>query len=323
MQTMKDYKADLNQRYWEYQKSSQFSIFERPYADGGRPPVFIRSEGAWQNVITNPDMSKASEEKKKKLLDLIPKGEWHKWFGSMNSSQALAQSVLGNLFVYDSLHYLSELKDDEGMDLFGSANFKSDNFEMEHKIDYLGEPRPTSLDGYISGDYRIAIECKFTEAEVGPCSRPQLTPKDSNYESDYCNGTYSVQRARNTRCSLTERKIEYWQYVPQLFKWKSDDDITPCPLKLNYQLVRNILAVGVKPNRTVSLNDGHALLIYDERNPAFKPGGDGFNAYTETREALRKPTMLRKCSWQHIVKHIRKKNTLSWLTESLDQKYGL
>lgn len=211
---MKDYKADLNQRYWEYQKSPQFSLFERPYADDGRPPVFIRSEGAWKNVIVNPDSSE--KEKNEKLLDLIPKGEWHKWFGSMNSSQALAQSVLGNLFIYDSLHYLSEIKDDEGMDLFGKAKILKDNFnfEMEYKINYLGEPRRTSLDVYISGDYRIAIECKFTEAEAGTCSRPRLKPTDSNYESEHCNGTYSVQRARKERCSLTEIGVLYWRYVP-------------------------------------------------------------------------------------------------------------
>jgi hypothetical protein len=318
---MKDYKADLNKRYWEYQKSPQFSLFERPYADDGRPPVFIRSEGAWKNVIINPDASGASEQKKKKLLDLIPKGEWHEWFGSMNSSQALAQSVLGNLFVYDSLHYLSELKDDdEGMDLFGNARIPLDNFEMEYKIDYLGEPRRrTSLDGYISGDYRVAIECKFTEPEVGSCSHAKSTSKDSKPP---CDGTYSMQ-GRKERCLLTERKRKYWQYVPQLFMWKSDSDLDPCPLNKNYQLVRNILAVGVKPNGTVSLNDGHVLLIYDERNPAFQQGGYGFSAYTETREALQERKMLRKCSWQRIVKHIREKNILSWLTENLALKYGL
>ena len=78
MQTMTDYKADLNQRYWKYQKSFQFSLFERPYADDGRPPVFIRKE-AQKNVIINPDVSEASEQKKKILLNLIPRGEWHKW----------------------------------------------------------------------------------------------------------------------------------------------------------------------------------------------------------------------------------------------------
>jgi hypothetical protein len=320
---MADYKADLLQRYWKYQETqfaNEQTLFDYRYVKPSSPPVFNRCK-ARKNVIINPDTSEASEQKKKKLLDLIPKGEWHKWFGSMNSSQALAQSVLGNLFVYDSLHCLSELKDDEGMNLFGKARISSDNFEMEYKIDYLGEPQlhRTSLDGYISGDYRIAIECKFTEAEVGPCSHAKSTSNDSKPP---CDGTYSMQGGKE-RCLLTERKRKYWQYVPELFEWKSDSDLYPCPLKKNYQLVRNILAVGVKPNGTVSLNEGHVLLIYDGRNPAFQQDGDGFSAYTETRVALQKPTMLRKCSWQRIVKHIREKNTLSWLTESLALKYGL
>lgn len=318
VQVAADYKADLNQRYWEYQKS-RFPIFERPYAQGGRPPVFVTRE-SWRNIIINP---KASEREIDKLLALVPDGERHKWFRSMNSSQALAQSILGNLAIYDALHYLSELKDDEGLDLFGKAQISSDNFEMEYKIKYLGEPRSTSLDGYISGDYRIAIECKFTEAEVGTCSRTRLKPTVSNYESEFCNGTYSIQRPRKERCSLTEIGVLYWQYVPSLFKWKDDGDLNPCPLNKYYQLVRNILAIGVKPDGTVSLNDGHVILIYDERNPAFQNDGDGLIAYMETQKALQEPTMLRKCSWQRIVQYMREKDLLPWLTENLALKYGL
>ena len=177
---MPDYKVDLNQRYWEYQKarfSNEQTFFERPYALDGRPPVFVRRE-AWRNVIINPA---ASPQEIDRLLNLVPKGEKHKWFGSMNSSQALAQSVLGNLAIHGFLDCLSELKDDEGMNLVWKAKVSADNFLMEHKIDFLGEPRSTSLDGFISGDYRIAIECKFTEMEIGPCSRPKLKPRDSNY----------------------------------------------------------------------------------------------------------------------------------------------
>jgi hypothetical protein len=313
-----NYKADLNRRYWQYQKS-RFPIFERPQADDRRPPVFIERE-SWRNVIINPT---ASEREIDKLLALIPEGEKHKWFRSMNSSQALAQSVLGNLAIYDALQTLSELKDDEGLDLFGKAQLSSENFAMEYKIKYLGEPRSTSLDGYISGDYRVAIECKFTEAEVGTCSRPGLKPTVSNYECEYCDGTYSIQKARKERCSLTEIGVLYWRYVPQLFKWQSDGDLSPCPLWKNYQLVRNILAVGVKPDGSVSLQDGHVVLVYDERNPAFQNGGVGLNAYVETKAALQEPTMLRKCSWQRIIQHVRKKSVLPWLTENLALKYGM
>jgi hypothetical protein len=317
-----DYMADLLQRYMKYQETqfaNKQTLFDSKYVKPANPPVFTICQ-AWRNVIINPN---ANLKEIDQLLDLIPDGKRHKLFRSMNSSQALAQSILGNLAINDSLHYLHEIKDDEGHDLFGKAQISSDNFEMEYKVNYLGEPRSTSLDGYISGDYRIAIECKFTEKEVGTCSRPRLTPADSNYESEHCNGAYSIQRARKERCSLTEVGVLYWRYVPSLFKWKNDSDLILCPLNKNYQLVRNVLAAGVKPDGTVSLNNGHAVLIYDERNPAFQNNGDGLVAYLEVQKALQEPTMLRKCSWQRIVKHLREKDVLSWLTENLSLKYGL
>lgn len=317
-----DYKADLNERYWTYQESrfpDWQAFFERPNAQDGRPPVFLARE-AWQNVIVNPD---ANRQEADRLLALVSEPDRHKWFRSMNSSQALAQSVLGNLAIHGFLKDLAELYDDEGNALLGKAQISSDNFAMEFKIDYLGEPRRTSLDGYVSGPYRIAIECKFTESEVGTCSRPRLAPADSNYESEHCDGTYSRQRAREERCSLTEVGVLYWCYAPRLFRWPNDVNLSPCPLNKNYQLVRNILAIGVTPNGTVSVDDGHVVLIYDERNPAFQAGGAGLAAYTETQLALQEPTMLRKCSWQRITQHIKHKGVLPWLTEHLALKYGL
>jgi hypothetical protein len=241
----------------------------------------------------------------------------------MNSSQALALSILGNLAIYNFFDYLSEIRDDEGDELFGSAIISSNSFSMEHKINYLGEPRRTSLDGYISGNYRVAIECKFTEVEVGTCSRPRLTKTDSNYESEHCDGSYSQQRGRNERCSLTEFGVLYWKYIPALFRIGNDIDLNPCPVNKNYQLIRNILAIGVNEDGSVSDQNSHALLIYDERNPAFMRGGSGFNSYCETRAALKRPNMLRKCSWQKISQCIRKNNLLPWLTDQLTAKYGL
>ncbi len=316
-----DYKASLNQRYWGYQKS-QFpngqGFFDPNHTQAGVPPVFITSE-TWRNIIINPN---ATNQEKDKLIGMVPAGERHKWFRSMNSSQALAQSVFGNLAVYDSLQILSKIKDDDGLDLFGKAKITSENFVMEYKVNYLGEPHPTSLDGFVSGKYRVAIECKFTEQDIGTCSRPRLTKSDSNYESSYCDGSYKVQGNRKNRCSLTESGVLYWSYIPSLFEWKSDTDICTCPVNRNYQLVRNILAAGVNAEGDVSEKNGHAVFIYDDRNPAFQNDGAGLNAYLETKKVLRKPSMLRKCSWQHIVKHLREKKVLPWLTDELASKYG-
>lgn len=323
MQTKTEYQADLRQRYWAYQ-ASHFpdwqKFFDRPYVPPGkRPPVFLAHE-AWRNVVIDPQ---ACQPTIARLLEKIPKPARHTWFRSMNSSQALAQGVFGNLAIYGYLPCLPELQDDEGESLFGDAQVSAENFEMEFKVNYLGEPRATSLDGYVSGDYRIAIECKFTETEMGTCSRPRLQPGDAKYEHEHCDGNYTRQAAHQKRCPLTQNGIQYWYHVPSLFNWPSDTDQVPCPLNRNYQLVRNILAIGVNADGKVSREDGHVVLIYDERNPAFQENGGCLHAYRETQAALREPAMLRKCSWQCIVQHIRDKGVLPWLTEQLALKYGL
>ena len=319
---MSEYKNDLIKRYWTYQRNFVPQIedyFERPFTPDSRPPVFNQHQ-AKNNVIVNPD---ATQEEISWLFSLLSIEERHKWFRSMNSSQALAQSILGNLLVYNQLSQLSELTDDEENPLFANAQVSSNNFFFEHRIDYLGEPRRTSLDVFISGQYQVAIECKFTEAEIGTCSRPRLKQSDYNYETDFCDGTYTRQRERKERCSLTEIGVLYWKYVPELFDWTNDIDLITCPLFKNYQLVRNILAVCVRPNGDVSPENGHMLLLYDDRNPAFQKGGNGWTSVEKTRDALKDSSLLRKCSWQRIVNHLRNNATLPWLTSQLELKYGL
>ncbi len=318
---MKNYKSNLIGKYWDYLNdnfSNKENLIEHPRSLYGRPPVFLPSE-SWRNVIINPD---ADQEEINAILDMVPKGEQHKWYRSMNSSQALTQSVFGNLNLANSLNILSELKDDEGSDLFLNSILSTECLSLEHKVDYLGEPRPTSVDVFISGSYQISIECKFTEVEIGTCSRPRLRPLDGNYESQHCDGTYSFQRGRNERCSLSELGIKYWDYVPSFFHWENDRDLNPCPLNKNYQLVRNILAAGIAADGKTSIKNGHAVMIYDERNPAFQTGGKGLAAYLETKKSLMQPKMLRKCSWQKIINLLREKDVLRWLTDELRDKYG-
>ena len=315
------YREELRNHYWAYQahcfpESEEY--FDPRYRPPDSPPVF-RSEHARKNVLVNPA---ATQEEANRLLALVPTYARHKWFRSMNSSQALAQSVLGNLAVYDQLHRLASLCSDEGEPLLGEAPTSPSNFSMEHKVKHLGEPTPTSVDALIAGKYQVAIECKFTEGEFGSCSRPTLKPQDSNYATDHCDGNYAQQRGRASSCPLSEIGVKYWQYVPVFFQWRNDINHKPCPLHHDYQLVRNVLVACVRADGTIAPHGGHVLVIYDERNPAFQAGGPALAEYDKTRSALRDPTLLRKCSWQRIIRHLRDSAILPWLTEAIALKYG-
>lgn len=316
-----EYTNNLLNKYWAYidLRFRECSVFfEHPKGLYGRPPVFTRQD-SWRNVLINPDSNKKTNNL---LLSLLPEGEKHKWFRSMNSSQALALSVFGNLKISKTFHHLFDLRDDSGDRVFGDGHLSSEDLTLEYRVDYLGEPRHTSIDVFINNDYKVAIECKFIEIGIGECSRPKLTKTRPNYSRDFCNGTYTIQRSRGKRCSLSEIGVEYWKYIPELFNWKNDKDLNPCPLNENYQLVRNILAACVK-DKTASYSNGHAVLIYDERNPSFQNGGEGNRSYEETRSALLEPAVLRKCSWQKIIETLRVKKILPWLTDELKLKYGL
>jgi hypothetical protein len=311
------FKSDLHQRYWSYLQTYHpdwvfFLDPKHPQENG--PPVFLPIFEDF-NVIAHPE---ANLTEKERILAFIPPYERHKWFRSMNSSQSLAQSVFGNLAIHGFLETLSDFLDDEGQVLFIGAQLNPENFSMEHKVSYLGESQTTSLDGYFDGAYRIAIECKFTESEVGSCSHVQLKPGHPTW----CDGQYTL-KGRAHRCPLTPTGVKYWGSVPELFEWKNYEDLSPCPLFRNYQLVRNVLAIGVQPDGSVSLDNGQAVLIYDLRNPAFQEGGKGDQVYQETRLALKKPSMLRKASWQSITEFLKRNSILPWLTEELEKKYGL
>ena len=318
---MLGYREAMIAGFWKYRKEAfqnSTEIFEHPDMGNGRPPVFLH-HAAESNVLMAPDISGADRSR---LLREIPPRERHRWFRSMSSSQAIALSVFGNLKICGLLGLLNGLHDEQGRPIFGDEANTTENFRMEYKVDSLGEPRPTSLDALITGKHPVAIECKLMETEVGSCSRPRITEHDSNYKKDHCDGTYSVQRDRTTRCSLTEIGVKYWGHVPRVFKWTAGADLAPCPLRANYQFVRNLLAVSV-PSDAMPIGGGHIVLVYDERNLSFQKGGKGYEAYEETRNGLREPDMLRRCSWQRIAQVIRSDKRLSWLSDQLEGKYGI
>lgn len=312
-------------RFWSY-REQEFEgadgLFDAHYRPGRQPPVFAR-EHAHRNVLVRPG---AGPDETAAVWSAIPEGRRHRWFASMTSSQALAQSVFGNLRRYDKLDLLTGLRGEDGLPLFPRsvvANcWISSCFQLEYQVDYLGERRATSVDLMLGGQYRVAVECKLSEPDTGACSRPELGPTDSNYESDFCDGTFTRQRGRRDRCSLTEAGRTYWKYIPRLFSWSYDADMRPCPLLATYQLVRTILAACVRPGGQLD-EAAHAVLLYDERNPEFAEGGKGCAAYQAVRAALKNPALLQRGSWQNLVGCMWQDRELDWLTAALRSKYGL
>jgi hypothetical protein len=114
--------------------------------------------------------------------------------------------------------------------------------------------------------------------------------------------------------------MSYWEYIPDVLNWAVDRDQAPCPLAKPYQLVRNVLGAVVGEGQ-VRRSRGHALLVYDDRNPAFQPRENG--TFEELRAQLRDATVLRRCSWQRILAAMERHDDLQWLIRALDCKYGL
>jgi hypothetical protein len=320
MSAYDDYLRTLIRQLWDYvdaDRGAFLGLLETDERSDTRPPVF-RSPFAERNILMPPFASSAHHQ----AVDAtLPGKERHRFFASMRSSQALAQSVFGNLIAAGKAILLEDLETEEGLPAFFDG-IREARLQLEHAVDHLGEPRPTSVDLWAEGSGRVAVECKLTETGFGTCSRPRLRPSDANYARDYCNGDYLQQQGRASRCSLTEIGVRYWSHIPELLSWDSATDRRPCPLAETYQLVRNILAACVTSDQRVDTANAHALVIYDARNPAFQAGGEANRQWLTVKDALRNPENLRSCSWQRLISHLSRDPEMHWMVEALNAKYG-
>ena len=320
MSVYDDYFRTLIRQLWDYVHANRgafMGLLETDERSDTRPPVF-RSPFAERNILLPPLASSAHHQTVEATL---PGKERHRFFGSMRSSQALAQSVFGNLIAAGKAALLEGLETEEGLPAFFDGVGEA-KLQLEHAVDHLGEPRPTSIDLWVEGCGRVAVECKLTETEFGICSRPRLRPSDANYTHDYCNGDYLQQQARRSRCSLTEIGARYWSHIPELFSWDNATDWRPCPLADTYQLVRNILAACITLDQRVDTANAHALVIYDARNPAYQDDGEANRQWGAVKSALRNPENLRSCSWQTVISHLSRDPEMHWMVDALNAKYG-
>ena len=302
------YLHSLNHRLWDWAEQHLPDVLVSARRTNG-PPVLSR-EAAHLNIIV-PDEPAAAAT----IRALIPTGHRHTHFGSLRSSQALAQSVFGLIQVLGRQAKLAQVTAECGRPAFGHWE-DGWKFELEHEVRTLGEPRPTSIDVLMRREgYQIAVECKFTEAEFGRCSRMQIKPKDEESMRKSCDGSYTVQQGRQERCALTEIGVRYWDYLPHLFGWARDVDHMPCTFGDVYQLARNAMAV------TQSCQTGHVLVVYDEDNPAFGPDGFARRQWDAAVTACRQPGLLRRVSWQALLTAVVQDPLLEPVMTNVRAKY--
>jgi hypothetical protein len=316
--TSNSYLADLRTSFADYRNayfSDQPNWFELRPAGGA---VVFKKEHRDCNLLIPP----CGVTDRQRIIGKIPKSKRHKHFGSMQSSQALAQSVFGTIEVLGRLPLLAMIKAEDGRSAFGPSPNQS-NLEFEKTVTTLGEvgDRATSVDVWFEGSYRVAVECKLAEAEFGTCSRTRLT--DVEFERQFCDGSYAKQRGRQHRCALAELNIDYWKYTESAFGWVANIDHKACPLKDTYQIVRNVLAACVTNDHRFDENRGHALIIYDQRNPAMLPGGRGDCQWREAYGAVQTAGRLRRLSWQSLMAQWPADEVLDWIKGGLKDKYGM
>jgi hypothetical protein len=77
------------------------------------------------------------------------------------------------------------------------------------------------------------------------------------------------------------------------------------------------------PDHALDTTRGHALIIYDERNPTMGPDGFGAKQWTQAVQSVREKKVLRRLSWQAMIRQWPDDDVLGWLTGELSAKYGL
>jgi hypothetical protein len=311
-EAVRGYLAAVHGIAWAWADQNHIGQLDGGHREG-RWPV-LKDEFVELNVLVPLDGHRAAESRA-----LIAPTKRHRHFGSLRSSQALAQGVLGAIAAFKRLDLLSAVRAECGRPAF----FMDDcgwSLEFEHEVDTLKEPRQTSIDVLLTGaNRRIAVECKFTETEFGTCSRPRLKPDNPQR----CDGRYRAQARRTDRCALTTIGIDYWVHLPRLFAWPADRDHDPCPFGAVYQLARNALAAVVTPDGDVVPDRGHVLVLYDARNPAFQPGGQADTQWEAAVGACLVPGLLRRLSWQRLLTVMDAAPNLAWLLDAMRSKYGL
>ena len=162
------YQDRLRLGFWRY-RDERFAgaddLFDPRYQPGGTQPPVFKTEHAHRNVLVRPD---AGQDEIDAVWSAIPDGAHHKWFRSMTSSQALAQSVFANLKYHNKLGLLADLRGEDDLPPFPSGvvrprySWDAPQLELEYQRRLPGgatsDERGRDVRRRLSGGGRMQVE---------------------------------------------------------------------------------------------------------------------------------------------------------------------
>src|SRR5450756_285190 len=110
---MADFVHTLRAKFRDYRRQ-HFEGRENMFRTGGDAVVFLKEHAA-ANLLIPPF---ASNEQRDQIVGMIPTTQRHRHFGSMQSSQAIAQSVFGTIASFNCLPLLANVTADDGRQAF-------------------------------------------------------------------------------------------------------------------------------------------------------------------------------------------------------------
>jgi hypothetical protein len=127
-----DFIRMLRAKFRDYRRQ-HFDGKDNMFRSGGDAVVFLKEHAA-ANLLVPPF---ASKEQRDRIVDMIPTNQRHRHFGSMQSSQAIAQSVFGTIASFNCLPSLTNVIAEDGRQAFSSALEKTTLY-LERKVNFLG-----------------------------------------------------------------------------------------------------------------------------------------------------------------------------------------
>jgi len=161
------YIAELQRNFSKY-RDSRFRGLDNLFEAHKSGAVVFKPDQVEHNLLIPP----CTEEERGQIVRKIQPAKRHKHFGSMQSSQALAQSVFGTIEVLNRLPLLSSVKSEDGLPAFGPT-LNQTKLYFEKEVQTLGElaQHETQVDVCFEGSYCVALECKLARSAKANLAR--------------------------------------------------------------------------------------------------------------------------------------------------------